>query len=85
MAKQVDIAQKYKKLTDIEHVLLRPGMYIGSTQPHTAVTWAYDEAETKMIKRELTWNPGLQKLFDEVISNSVDESKRHCRPFLRLR
>jgi len=76
MAKQVDIAQKYKKLTDIEHVLLRPGMYIGSTQPHTAVTWAYDEAETKMIKRELTWNPGLQKLFDEVISNSVDESKR---------
>lgn len=76
MAKQVDIAQKYKKLTDIEHVLLRPGMYIGSTQPHTAVTWAYDEAESKMIKRELTWNPGLQKLFDEVISNSVDESKR---------
>lgn len=76
MAKQVDIAQKYKKLTDIEHVLLRPGMYIGSTQPHTAVTWAYDEADAKMIKKELTWNPGLQKLFDEVISNSVDESKR---------
>lgn len=76
MAKQVDIAQKYKKLTDIEHVLLRPGMYIGSTQPHTAVTWAYDEVDAKMIKKELTWNPGLQKLFDEVISNSVDESKR---------
>lgn len=70
------IEQKYKKLSDIEHVLLRPGMYIGSTQPHTAETWVYNEDAKKMEKREITWNPGLQKLFDEIISNSVDESKR---------
>ena len=27
------IEQRFKKLTDIEHVLLRPGMYVGSTKP----------------------------------------------------
>jgi DNA topoisomerase-2 len=70
------IEEKFKKLTDIEHVLLRPGMYIGSTQPHTAETWIYNEKTKKMEKKEVTWNPGLQKLFDEIISNSVDESKR---------
>jgi DNA topoisomerase II len=70
------VEERFKKLTDIEHVLLRPGMYIGSTQPHTAECWVFDEATKKMIKRPVTWNPGLQKLFDEVISNSVDHSKR---------
>ncbi|MEM4260953.1 MAG: ATP-binding protein [Candidatus Woesearchaeota archaeon] len=76
--KKIDksIEQKFKKLTDLEHVLLRPGMYIGSTQPHTSNTWIFNEETKKMEKREVTWNPGLQKLFDEIISNSVDESKR---------
>ncbi len=77
MVKQTkSIEQQYRKLTDIEHVLTRPGMYIGSTQPHTADCWIYNEESNKMEKRSVTWNPGLQKLFDEVISNSVDHSKR---------
>ena len=70
------IEERYRKLSDIEHVCLRPNMYIGSTQPHTAECWIYDETTKKMTKRSVTWNPGLQKLFDEVISNSVDHSKR---------
>lgn len=70
------IEDKYKKLTDIEHCLQRPGMYVGSTQPHTAECWVYDETSATMVNRSVTWNPGFQKLFDEVISNSVDHSKR---------
>ena len=31
----VSIEKKYQKLTDTEHVLLRPGMYIGSIKPQT--------------------------------------------------
>ena len=76
MATQKTVEERYRKLTDIEHVLLRPGMYVGSTQAHTADCWVYDEATKKMNKQSVTWNPGLQKLFDEVISNSVDHSKR---------
>lgn len=76
MSSKTKIEDRFKKLTDIEHVLLRPGMYIGSTQPHTDITWVYNDDTKKMEKREVTWNPGLQKLFDEIISNSVDHAKR---------
>lgn len=69
------IEQKYRRLTDVEHVLLRPGRYIGSVKPHTASTFVIND-EQKMATKELTWNPGLLKLFDEIVSNSVDHSKR---------
>lgn len=70
------IEEKYKRLTDVEHCLKRPGRYIGAIKPHTADTWTIDRVIHKMQKQNLTWNPGLIKLFDEVISNAVDHSKR---------
>lgn len=72
----MSITQKYRRLTDVEHVLLRPGRYIGSVKPHTARTWFVADSGDKMVNQDLTWNPGFVKLFDEVISNSVDHSKR---------
>lgn len=68
------IEQKYKKLSEIDHVLLRPGRYIGSVVPHTSVENV--PTDGKMVMKEFTYNPGLLKLFDEIISNSVDHSKR---------
>jgi DNA topoisomerase-2 len=73
MAKK-KIEDQYKKLTDIEHVILRPGMYIGSIKPHTTTKWLINEG--KMINKEVTYNPGFLKIFDEIVTNSVDESKR---------
>lgn len=71
MSKSVE--QKYKRLSDVEHCLLRPGRYIGSVKPKTAESWVM--GTERMVRKELTWNPGLIKLFDEIISNSVDFSK----------
>jgi len=68
------IEDKYRKLDDIDHVLARPGMYVGSIKPHTANKWVLEEG--KMTQRELTYNPGFLKIFDEIVTNSVDESKR---------
>jgi len=70
-----EISEKYQLLDEIEHVLKRPGMYIGSTKPHTASEWVLTDGVYE--KEELTYNPGFLKLFDEIISNSVDEYKRH--------
>jgi DNA gyrase/topoisomerase IV subunit B len=70
------IEQQFKKLSEVEHVLLRPGRYIGSIKPHTAVEWIPTDGHAKMEQREVTYNPGFLKLFDEVISNSADHSKR---------
>ena len=69
------IEAKYKKLSEVEHVLHRPGRYIGSITPHTSVEYV-PNTDSKMIQREVTYNPGFLKLFDEVISNSADHSKR---------
>ena len=77
MAKQKGIEQKYQKLTDIEHVLLRPFMYIGSISPHTGEQYLFDGE--KVWNEEVTYNPGFLKLFDEIISNSVDEHRRNLK------
>jgi DNA topoisomerase-2 len=70
----MSVDKKFKKLDDISHVILRPGMYIGSIKPHTASKWVVEEG--KMTQREITYNPGFLKIFDEIVTNSVDESKR---------
>lgn len=72
MAKKIE--DQYKKLDDIDHVLQRPGMYIGSIKPHTTTKWIIED--DKMVQKELTYNPGFLKIFDEIVTNSVDESKR---------
>ena len=70
----MSIDKKFQKLDDISHVIARPGMYIGSIKPPTSVKWIVEE--NKMVQREITYNPGFLKIFDEIITNSVDESKR---------
>jgi DNA gyrase/topoisomerase IV subunit B len=69
----MSIEKKYKKLDEIEHVLIRPGRYIGSTVPHTSDEFLI--VDNKFEKRENTYVPGVLKLFDEIITNSVDHSK----------
>ena len=70
----MSVYNKFKKLDDIDHVILRPGMYIGSIKPHKSIKWLLDS--DKMSQSEITYNPGLLKIFDEIVTNSVDESKR---------
>ena len=70
------INKKYQLLSEVEHVIRRPGMYIGSTKPHQSQEWLQN-SENRFEKTEVEFNPGFLKLFDEIISNSVDESKRN--------
>ena len=70
------IEQKFKKLNEVEHVLLRPGRYIGAITPHEENAYVFDEVGLRMNREQITYNPGFIKLFDEVISNSVDHAKR---------
>ena len=64
----------YKKYTQLEHVLARPGMYIGEITNVTAENWVVEDENMQL--RELTWNPGLYKLFDEILVNAIDQSQR---------
>lgn len=67
------IEQKYQKLDEISHVLLRPGRYVGSISAHTAETYVIED--NKFVKEQTTWTPALIKIFDEVLCNSVDFAK----------
>lgn len=70
------VEQKYRKLSDIEHVLLRPGMYCGSIKPREDEVYLLNE-ESKFSSRKVTYNPAFLKIFDEIVSNSVDEHRRN--------
>jgi DNA topoisomerase-2 len=70
------IEEKYRKLSDIEHCLERPGMYVGSTKPREEELYLLN-AEEKFELRKVTYNPAFLKIFDEIVSNSVDEHRRN--------
>lgn len=69
-------AAAYKKLDNREHVLLRPGMYVGSLEPDACDAWVFDEEAKAMRRRTLRYVPALYKIFDEVIVNAVDHAVR---------
>ena len=76
MAQPRTIEEKYRKLTDIEHVLLRPGMYVGSTNSRQEDVFVVGEFGN-FVRKNVVWNPAFLKIFDEIVSNSVDEHRRN--------
>jgi DNA topoisomerase-2 len=71
------IEQKYRKLSDIEHVLARPGMYIGSTKAKEDDIYFLSQDSGRFELRRVAYNPAFLKIFDEIVSNSVDEHRRN--------
>jgi len=74
MSKSKKVEEIWKELSPEEHVLRKPGMYLGAVKKQVSEVWIYEE--DKMILKEIEYLPAFLKLFDEIISNSVDESKR---------
>ncbi len=68
---------QYKKLSEIEHVRARPGMYVGSTVMHNTTEYVYNELDNTMCKNDIEYNPAIIKLFSEILDNSIDEAKRN--------
>ena len=73
MAKKIE--DKYKVLDQISHILLRPGTYVGSNKPGKFTRWIVED--DKMLQKEVTIIPSFIKIFDELITNSVDEHQRN--------
>ena len=69
------VEEKYKKYSQIEHVLARPGMYIGELHNVAGSNWIVEDS--KIVSKQLQWNPGVYKIFDEIITNAADESQRN--------
>ena len=67
-----DVQQK----TDKQHILDNPDTYIGSVENIDADMWIMSEDGEKIIEKNITYIPGLFKLFDEGIVNCRDHVVR---------
>jgi DNA topoisomerase-2 len=78
-AAEGEIEKTYQKKTQLEHILLRPDTYIGTTEKIREKMWVIDEKSGKMINKEIEYVPGLYKIFDEILVNAVDNISRDQR------
>ena len=98
--RQLSIEEQYSRKTPVEHVLLRPGMYVGPTERLPPTTcWvpdtlpdpscpssssAGDLNSTRMVQRECSLVPALNKVFDEILVNASDNRLRHPKSCSRV-
>uniref|UniRef100_A0A8C6NBV1 DNA topoisomerase 2 n=1 Tax=Melopsittacus undulatus TaxID=13146 RepID=A0A8C6NBV1_MELUD len=73
--KTLSVEHIYQKKTQLEHILLRPDTYIGSVEMVTQQMWVFDE-DVGLNCRDVTFVPGLYKIFDEILVNAADNKQR---------
>ena len=70
------VEQIYQKKTQLEHILLRPDTYVGSCEKTESLAWVYDKDQNKLVQRQMSFVPGLYKIFDEILVNANDNKVR---------
>lgn len=65
-----------EQLTQLEHVIKRPDTYIGSVERSEKQMWVYNSELSCMEMREVSFVPGLYKIFDEILVNAADNKQR---------
>ena len=65
-----------KQLTDVQHILQRSGIYLGSIQPVEQKGYFYNEVENKFEYKDFTYVPAFCKIINEIIDNALDEAIR---------
>lgn len=68
------IEEIYQKKDLHQHILDRPDTYIGSTKLVTEDQYVF--SDNTIIKKCIEYNPGLIKIFDEILVNAIDHSVR---------
>lgn len=72
----MSIEKMYQKKSQLEHILLRPDTYIGSVEHTTELMWVINRETKKMYQKEISFVPGLYKIFDEILVNAADNKQR---------
>jgi len=74
------IEERFKKLTPREHVLKKPGMYIGNIESEPNNMFVLEDINdiknSKFAYKEINYNAGFLKIFDEVLTNASDHAIR---------
>ena len=68
--KRLSVERIYQRKTQLEHILIRPDTYIGSVEETTESMYVFDDEKKAILKRQVTFVPGLYKIFDEILGES---------------
>lgn len=68
-------SDKYQMLTHLEHIMKRPDTYIGSVERQTDKMWVFNSSTESMEFRDVSYVPGLYKIFDEILVNAADNKQ----------
>jgi len=70
------LEERFKKLTPKEHILKRPGMYIGNVYTEPTKMFVFEDTinikGNKFTNKVVEYNAGFIKLFDEILTNASD-------------
>ncbi|EXJ57517.1 DNA topoisomerase II [Cladophialophora yegresii CBS 114405] len=69
------VSEQYQKLTQLEHIIKRPDTYIGSVERTEKQMWVYNTEQDSMEFREVSYVPGVFKIFDEILVNAADNKQ----------
>jgi DNA topoisomerase-2 len=78
-SKSRSIENVYQKKTHMEHILLRPDTYIGSTDNCEESLFVFCKENNAIVKKKIAMNWGLYKIFDEIMVNAADNSQRKSK------
>ena len=72
-----DVAKKYQKKSQLEHIRDLPDTYIGSTVKEFNSTWNLENnKKIHIINREFEYVPGLRSIIEEILVNAFDNMNR---------
>lgn len=75
MSSKKSVEQKYQSKTIREHILDRPGNYIGQMEPNDPHP-EFVLQDGKMVQKSVSYSPAFIKIFDEILTNAIDHSIR---------
>ena len=76
---QLTVEEQFIKLTHHEHILKRPGMYIGSIKPDKVNMYVFDDETNSIMRKDVQIVLGLYKIYDEILVNAADHTVRDIK------
>lgn len=74
--REKSIEDRFKKLSPKEHILKRPNMYIGNISNVSTNLFVLEDInkidESKFVNKNILYNAGFLKLYDEILVNASD-------------
>jgi DNA topoisomerase-2 len=71
-----EVAAKFKKMTQREHIYALPDSYVGSADETTSQQFLLDSQSGKIRLSDVKFVPALYKIMDELLVNSWDQKVR---------